>query len=335
MKISLIGCGGIGKVHARIIAESGHVFLSCCDEKNAQADAFAAEYGCKPYTSLKAMLDAEKPDILHICTPHYTHVPLAIYALAQNINVVLEKPASSFAADIDVLLDASNRASSQIAVCFQNRYNVSSQYAKEFLDAGKAGKILGARAFVSWSRRGGYYTDSDWRGSLNTEGASVLINQSIHTVDLLQWLIGSEPRIVEGSTANRTLKGVINTEDTAEAYLTFDGGVTAIFHATIGFQANADISVEIVCEQGTLTITGDDAVVRYNDGRVEEPMLSEKAQALGKNYWGSSHKTIVLDFYEHVQAGTPFPLNAHEGCKALRTCFDIIESGKRGAAIIR
>ena len=335
MKISLIGCGGIGKVHAQVIAESGHTFLSCCDEKLAQAEAFAAAYGCKAYTSLRELLDAEKPDVLHICTPHYTHVPLAIYALARDVHVVLEKPAASFTGDIEVLLQAADRAKAQTAVCFQNRYNRSSQYAKKLLDANELGNINGARAFVSWSRRGGYYTDSDWRGSLNTEGASVLINQSIHTLDLMQYLIGQEPYMVEGSTANRTLKGVINTEDTAEACLTFDNNVTAIFHATVAYRSDAAITVEILCDKGTLAITGDSITIRYADGRAETPELANAAESLGKSYWGNGHKAIISDFYAHLEEGKKFPLDAREGCKALRTCFDIVESGKRRSAIVR
>jgi len=334
MKISLIGCGGIGKVHAQVIAESGHTFLSCCDEKPAQAEAFAQAYGCTPYACLRDMLDAETPDVIHICTPHYTHVPLAVYALKRNIHVVLEKPAASFASDIDVLLDAADRSAAQTAVCFQNRYNASSQYAKQFLADKQLGSIIGARAFVSWSRRGGYYTDSDWRGSLNTEGTSVLINQSIHTLDLVQYLIGQEPRVVEGSTANRTLKGVINTEDTAEACLTFDGNVTAIFHATVAYRSDAAITVEILCEDGTLAIDGDDIIVTNKDGQTK-PALTRAADALGKSYWGSGHKAIITDFYQHLEAGKKFPLDAREGCKALRTCFDIVESGKRRHAVER
>jgi len=335
MKVSLIGCGGIARVHAQCIAESGQTFLSCCDEKLANAEAFAKEYTCKPYSNMREMLDSERPDVVHICTPHYTHVPLALYALARDIHVVLEKPAASFAGDIAVLLDAAGRSKAQTAVCFQNRYNASSLYAKEMLAAKALGGIVGARAYVSWSRHGGYYTDSDWRGSLNTEGTSVLINQSIHTLDLVQWLIGSEPLAVEGSTANRTLKGVINTEDTAEACLTFAGGINAIFHATVGYRSDAAITLEVLCENGTIAIEGDTVTIHHNDGRTETPPLDREAQALGKAYWGNGHKSIINDFYAHLAAGEAFALDAQEGCKALRTCFDIVESGKRRAAIVR
>ena len=336
MKISLIGCGGIAKVHAQAIAASGQSFLSCCDEKPERAADFAARFGCKPYSSLRALLDAERPDVVHICTPHYTHVPLAIYALARGINVVLEKPATSFAADIPVLLDAAERSAAQTCVCFQNRYNAATRFAKDFLDNKRFGQIKGARAFVSWARSGGYYTDSDWRGSLNTEGTSVLINQSIHTLDLVQYLIGAEPSIVEGSTANRSLKDTINTEDTAEACLTFPSGVQAIFHATVAYTSNADITVEIVCENGVLLIKADEVYTTPSGGETQKINLApNNAEALGQSYWGSSHSAIINDFYAKLQNGEPFWLDAKEGCKALRTCFDIVESGKRREAITR
>ena len=221
-RVGLVGCGGIAQVHGAVLRDLEGVDLAACaDIRPERAHAFAETFGGAPYDSLEAMLDAERLDCLHICTPHYLHTPMARLAAEKGIHVFTEKPPvmdRAQWADFQALEHAPVR----VGVCFQNRYNASVQLLRRLLDSGRPGKLLGARAFVTWKREAPYYTESGWRGSLATEGGGVLINQSIHTLDLLVRFLG-RPRQVEASIANHHLKGVIEVEDTMEAYLNFGG----------------------------------------------------------------------------------------------------------------
>ena len=219
MKTCLVGCGGIAAVHGSVLTSGIDTeFVAAADIKPEKAQTYAENFHTKPYPSLESMLDAEKPDVLHICTPHYLHVPMTIYALERNINVFMEKPPAISFDQLEELKKAAAKSEAQLGFCYQNRYNASIRAAKDLIDSGKAGKVLGARAFVTWCRGAAYYTESGWRGSLKTEGGGVLINQSVHTQDLLCFLLG-DPTTVDATMTNQHLKDVIEVEDTLEAYI--------------------------------------------------------------------------------------------------------------------
>lgn len=326
LTVAIAGCGSIAGVHASEISNiENATLISCCDINQDRGRSFAEKFGCTPYKSLRELFANARPDILHICAPHYTHVPLAIYAISRGTHVMLEKPAASTLTDLNLLETAVKNSSAQLAVCFQNRYNPSVVCAKKLLASGEAGNILGVRAFLTWRRCGDYYLKSDWRGSINTEGSGVLLNQAIHTIDLIHYFLG-KPESISGAVSNRTLKDIINTEDTAEATFYYQDDLLAFFYATVGYCADETVIVEIHCEHMTLIIEGDMLTVKRPDGSKEAPGLSiDKRDPLGKSYWGSSHGLIIRDFYSHISDGRKFPLGAVEGGLALRTAFKILE----------
>lgn len=237
MKTCLVGCGGIAAVHGSVLTSGIDTeFVAAADIKLEKAQSYAENFHTKPYPSLESMLEAEKPDVLHICTPHYLHVPMAIYSLERNINVFMEKPPAISFDQLEELKKAAAKSDAQLGFCYQNRYNASIRAAKDLIDSGKFGKVLGARAFVTWCRGAAYYTESGWRGSLKTEGGGVLINQSVHTQDLLCFLLG-DPTAVDATMTNHHLKDVIEVEDTLESYIDFNG-VHASFYATTSYCAD-------------------------------------------------------------------------------------------------
>ena len=164
--------------------------------------------------------------------------------------------------------------------------------------------MLGARAFVTWHREAPYYTESGWRGSLQTEGGGVLINQSIHTLDLLGQFLGRATQ-VEASMMNHHLKGVIEVEDMMEAYLTF-GEAHAIFYATTAYCADSPVLVELACENATIRMEEQEVSITWADGSKERHSLTSKPVAGGKAYWGNSHGLCIQDFYRCVREGKPF-----------------------------
>lgn len=304
MRAAIVGCGSIAHVHAAAIGElPGITLAAAADIRPERAEEFQQRYGCAAYSSLTEMLAREELDVLHICTPHYLHVSMLCYGLEHGVHVFSEKPPVISREQLREL--QSLKSGKRFGFCFQNRYNPSIRAAKELLASGLAGKVLGARGIVTWSRDAAYYTDSGWRGRLETEGGGALINQSIHTLDLLVYLLG-KPLAVEATMQNHHLKGSIEVEDTMEAFIRFADGKHALFYASTAYCDNVPPLIEVSCEHLTIRIEDQALTYLYRDGHSEQPELPQ-AKALGKNYWGSGHKRCIEDFYQAIAENRSFP----------------------------
>ena len=326
MKTAVIGCGGISRVHMQALSELDlSEPVAFVDIKPERAEKMAAEHGGRAYTDYKEMLDKEHPDIVHICTPHYLHVPMARECVARGINVLMEKPPAMTHKELDDFLAMPKNV--QVGVCFQNRYNRNVQLVRKKLLSGEAGAVLGARAFVTWKRGEKYYTESGWRGTWETEGGGVLINQSIHTLDLLIYLLG-QPKAVEGSVHNHHLKETIEVEDTAEAYIQFDG-CTALFYATTANCTDSPVMIDIVCENMTFRLEGAQLTC-IKDGKSEEIHFDE-IEHEGKACYGEGHRALITDFYHCVLEGQPFPIGYAEDSHTLNLLLGFYESANTGA----
>lgn len=304
MKAVIVGCGNIGAVHAESIRRLEGVSLcAAADIRPERAASYAEKYGCRAYASLEEMLEKERPDVLHICTPHYLHVPMTAYALQRGIHVFCEKPPVISEEQLDALTRAAAEGPGRAGFCFQNRYNPGILFIRELLASGRLGKIKGARGIVTWNRGEAYYTQSGWRGRLETEGGGALINQSIHTMDLLGVFLG-KPVSVEAQTANHHLPGVIEVEDMMEAYIRY-ADAAACFYATTAYTEDAPPLIELSCEKGIVRMEDPEVTVIWPDGRREHPETVRK-QALGKSYWGSGHLDCIADFYRCLRTGERF-----------------------------
>ncbi len=300
-KVGIVGCGGIAQVHAQVLSQMENVsFCACADIRMERAEKMAAAYGLKAYASLTEMLDDEALDVLHICTPHYLHTPMLAEAAARGIAVFTEKPPVIDRAQWTSFEAAAGKI--PVGICFQNRYNPNVQALKALISGGELGKLLGARAFVTWKREASYYTDSGWRGTWETEGGGVLINQSIHTLDLLIYLMG-KPDMVEGSMANHHLKGVIQVEDTLEAWLGYPEK-TAVMYATTAYSQDAPVLLDFHFENAVVRLEGAELEIR-RDGETERQTFENPA-ALGKGYWGTGHGTCIQDFYDALEKNRPY-----------------------------
>jgi len=305
LKCAIVGCGSIARVHAAILSQQETADLRAfADIRPEQAEAMVQAYGGRAYSSLEELLRQEEIDVLHICTPHYLHTPMAKLAAEKGIHIFTEKPPVINESQWEEFRKLGEKV--RVGVCFQNRYNPSVRLLRQLLASGKPGQILGARAFVTWHREAPYYTESGWRGSLETEGGGALINQSIHTMDLLGQFLGRANK-VDAALANHHLKGVIEVEDTFEANIDFDGR-PAIFFATTGHCTDSPVLVELVCENCVIRMEEREVTVRWKDGSKEfhEP-AAPVSPATGKAYWGASHGLCIGDFYRSVFSGTPFP----------------------------
>ena len=320
-RVAIIGCGAISQVHGKALSSMSEInIVAAADIIPERVEKWCSEFGGKPYDCLSDMLNNEEIDVLHICTPHYLHTPMAIEALNHGINVLLEKPVSTSSEELSLLKTAIRSSGKLLGVCFQNRYLPASQKAYELIHSGKAGKVLGTRAFVTWKRDENYYVSSGWRGSLATECGGVMINQAIHTLDLMIWLVG-DPVNVEGTIHNHHLKGIIEVEDTAEIYLDFGDDVKGLFYASTGYCTDAPVMLEICCEHMTIVISGDQLMI---DDKEEDKRKS--GNILGKICWGVGHELLIADFYDKLISGEHFPVEINEAERAIKVLLQLYKS---------
>jgi UDP-N-acetyl-2-amino-2-deoxyglucuronate dehydrogenase len=319
LRSAIIGCGAIAPVHAHALAHLSNVELAACaDIQPERAKSLAGQYGANAYSTMEELLDRERIDVVHLCTPHYLHVPMAVMASKRGIHVFSEKPPAIDREQWTLLQEAAKKV--RVGICFQNRYNGSVQKMKALIAEGSLGKVLGVRAVVTWERGAEYYLQSGWRGKCATEGGGVLINQAIHTLDLITYFLG-RPEEVFASTVNRHLKGVIEVEDTVEAYMKFQGA-PVLFYASTAFCINSPVFMEIAFEHAMARMEKDILWLNYGDRR-EERFDFSQSTAFSKDYWGNAHEQCICDFYEALESGRDVPINPENVQDTVEAMFSI------------
>ncbi|MCK9525912.1 MAG: Gfo/Idh/MocA family oxidoreductase [Limnochordia bacterium] len=333
LKVAIVGCGNVSKVHLAAAASNPSAkLIAVCDIKEDRAKKASTEFGVPYYTDYHQVLALE-PDVIHICTPHHVHAEIAIAAANKGIHVLTEKPMAVTLHDADRMIQAAQDNNITLGVIFQNRYNPSSRAMKEAVVSGELGEILGGRLFVTWMRNDEYYSKSDWKGTWDMEGGGVLIDQAIHTMDLMQWIMGPI-KSLEGSMDNRT-HDIIHVEDVAEATVFFQNGAVGSLYACNFFTYDADVLLEIHGKNGVARLEKDTAVIRIQ-GQPERVVYAEGNQeVIGKSYWGVSHKTQIDEFYADIMANRPVKIDGVAGRKALEFVRAIYYSGTQGGMLVQ
>lgn len=316
MKSAIIGLGVIGTVHAQVLTSQKKEIAAVCDTDESRFSVYAE---LPHYTDYKKMLDEIRPDVVHICTPHYLHAEMIIESLKRNINVFCEKPMCIKREDIAKILKAEAESSAQLGVCLQNRYNAANIFVKDYL---KNKHIRDAAGFVVWHRDKEYYNSAPWRGKRDTEGGGVLINQALHTLDLLQWFIG-EPDYVTAAVSNLTLADDIEVEDTVSAL--FGGKENFTFFATNGGAVGIPVEITVLTDNDYIKLLTSEVIIN------DKPISFDKDERIyGKYCYGTGHERIIDDFYRCVQSGEKFAIDGTEGGKVLKLIFGVYESnGKK------
>lgn len=332
IRVGIIGCGNIFPMHAYPASKVDKVNLvAVCDNKPERAKEKAEEFKCKAYTDYKEMIDKENLDIVHICTPHYLHAPMTIYAANAGVNVLTEKPMSIELKDAKEMIEAAEKNKVTLGVIFQNRYNSGSILIKETLEKGELGKILSGKLSVTWMRTDEYYSKSDWKGTWDMEGGGVIIDQSIHTLDLMRWFIGSDIEYVDANIGNRAHE-IIQVEDSAEGVIKFENGIFGAFHTINYYTYDAPVEIELHCENGLVKMVGDKATITFNDGKIliadrNPNEIFEYGNGV-KVYWGTSHIKQINNFYEALNQGTKPEITCYDAIKTQEMVCAIYEAGK-------
>lgn len=260
----------------------------------------------------------QKPDVIHICTPHYLHVSMAIEALEHGMAVFMEKPCGISREEFQKLKQTDEKFPGKLGFCFQNRYNETTLAMDRMLKEGMIGKLKGARAFVTWQRDEVYYEGSGWKGKWSTEGGGILINQSIHTLDLLLHYLG-KPFTIGATMANHHLKDCIQVEDTVEAWMSFEDNKRACFYATGAYVTDAPVFLELQGEWGRITMNGPEITLSIPEQNSRR-MIYEQENGIGKGYWGCGHEACIRDFYDCLREKRPFRVNL----KSVENTFEAV-----------
>lgn len=331
MRTAIIGLGAISETHIAAIKHVGFsTICAVCDVKPERVSSAIEKIGSsnvKGYTDYKEMIDVEKPDVVHVCTPHYLHRDMAVYALEKGCDVYLEKPAAMNAAQAKEIACASERTGKKVCVSFQNRVIPTNAMAKRIVDEEKYGKLLGIRAEMTWSRGGAYYTESGWRGTWEKEGGGVLMNQSIHTLDLMYYL-GGKVKDMEGSVALRRNKGVIEVEDTAEATIWFENGVEGIFYATNCNFKDSSVQIELFFERGNLLLYRDTLYLVNPEGLEKLTDNRDYSGTEGKACWGNGHAMMMKRFYDSLEGKEEWYCDINDAIPVLEMIDKIYSTSK-------
>ena len=297
-RVGIIGCGVICPNHIRGILENDNTeLIAVCDCIEERAIKRAKEGNCAYYTDYREMLQKEALDAVHLCLPHAMHAPVAIDCLKAGVDVLSEKPMDVSYQTAKAMLDTAKACGKRLGVIFQNRYNAENRAIKAALDSGEMGKLISLHGEVCWCRNEAYYKSGEWRSRYETAGGGVIINQAIHTLDLLRYFADS-PVVDVKATVSHHGETTAEVEDTAEGVITFENGTRALFYFSINNLEDEDIRVTIKCQNARVESRAGDCCIFYRDGRSVRAADEERTKDCGaKACYGSSHAIQIADFY--------------------------------------
>lgn len=331
LKVAIIGCGRISVMHfVSILSIEDTELVACCDIDEEKAEAAAKEYGVRAYTSYEEMLECEELDAVHLCLPHYLHCKVAMYAFEKGVNVLTEKPMDIDLESAELAVRRAKECGVQFGVIFQCRYNNSARLVKDAVSSGRLGKVISARSTLTWSRPDDYYSESDWKGTWDKEGGGVIIDQAIHSLDLVRWIVDGEVENISCTLNNRCHTSV-EVEDTAEGLITFTNGVKYGFYCMNNYGCDEPIEIRLFCEKGKAVLDYDNALITYNDGTTEEahPDKIHLSYGGGKDYWGLHHIRQIKQFYDAILGREPLDMSGEKALETHKMIMNIYKTGRK------
>ncbi|MDR2849082.1 MAG: Gfo/Idh/MocA family oxidoreductase, partial [Verrucomicrobiota bacterium] len=325
---AILGTGMIAKFHARAVQDvPGARLVAVCSREQGRAEAFAQAFGCAAYDRLDAVLALPSVDVLVIATPSGAHMEAAVQAARAGKHVLCEKPLDVTLERVDAMIAAHRQAGTQLGCTFQFRYAPALEPLRAALREGRFGTVTYAGAFVPWWRSDEYYATSSWHGKQALDGGGALMNQAIHTIDLLCDLM-PPVQTVTGLTASVGHPG-LETEDAATAALSFKGGAVGLIYGSTASWPGHPKRLEISGTKGTAVFLDDHLeVFEFSEKRAEDAAVVSHAAA-GPAHGASHasdmthtlHAACFRDFLESIEKRVPFRING--------------ESARRSVAVIR
>lgn len=342
MKYALIGCGRIAVNHVKAAVNNKFDFIAACDIVPANIDLLFGktnyEDGDKVarYSDYKEMI-AEHPEIelIAIATPSGSHAEIALYCIDHGINLIIEKPMAMNIADAEEIIRRSEEKGIKVSACHQNRFNIAVQKTKKALDEGRFGKLSHGSIHVRWNRDKNYYKQASWRGTWADDGGC-LMNQCIHGIDLLRWLMGDEVVAVFGQTRQQE-HPYLEAEDVGMAVVAFKNGAIATIEGTTNvYPKNLEEALYLFGATGTVKIGGTSTnnidVWDFAD-ETEADLANKGLQEATNNVYGNGHTSLYADVVDAIKNDrTPY-VDAVAGRNALEMVLAIYKSMKTGMPV--
>lgn len=339
---AIVGTGSIADFHARALKDvKGAHLVAVFSRSPEKTREFAAKFGAEPSICIEALLDRQDVDVVCVTTPSGAHAEVAIAALNAGKHVLCEKPLEIHLERIDAMVAASQKNQRHLAAIFQSRFGAGAQTLKKAIDAGRFGKLTLCDAYIKWWRTQEYYDTVPWRGTWDLDGGGALMNQGIHAIDLLQWLVGM-PSEVMAHTATLVHPGM-QTEDTATASLRFAHGALGVIEGATSAWPGFAKRIEISGENGAAILEDDRLIFwKFAQETVEDEMIRKGGVQPSSIGGGSSdpraistegHRIQMQDLVDAIHENRAPAIPGHEGRKAVRLILGIYESAKIGRSV--
>lgn len=332
--VGIVGGGTIGAVHARALKRiEGAELVAIAGRPRGRGSALAKEHGADWHPKMESLLERPDVDAVILCTPSGLHPEGAVAAARAGKHVITEKPMAITLEGANRMIEACREAGVVLSVIFQYRYNRAALRLKRALDAGLFGRPVIGNALVHWRRTHDYYRENGgWRGTWELDGGGALMNQSIHAVDLLQWLLGPVESLVSYTA---TLTHDIDAEDTATAALRFGSGAMGVIQGTTSAHMDYPLRIEIRGEEGGATLEGS-RLSEWRPSRDTEVLSAEELERFPdspEDSLGPAHERQLREIFGALQRGEEPPLSGEEAKKAVEIVLGIYRSARAGERV--
>lgn len=341
MKYALIGCGRIAVNHIKAALNNHLEIVAICDVKPEAMEILLGKYDLEKetsihrYTDYQEMVQAERPALVAIATESGLHAEVALHCIRRGINVIIEKPMAMSMADADAIVEAAEQYHVKVCACHQNRFNPAVQATRKALDEGRFGKLSHGSIHVRWNRNKDYYDQAPWRGTWAQDGGCMM-NQCIHGVDLLRWMMGDEVEEVYAQTAQQ-FHHYLECEDVGMAVVKFKNGAIGTIEGTTNvYPKNLEETLYLFGETGTVKIGGTSTnnidVWDFADRQPEDEELKGLQEATS-NVYGNGHSSLYANMIDAIQRDQIPYVDAVAGRNALEMVLAIYQSAADGVPI--
>ena len=333
--VGIVGAGTIGAVHAAVLDELEDARLvAVAAAREATGRKLAEMHGAEWHAELEELLLRADVDVVMVCTPSGLHPDQAVAAAQAGKHVITEKPMAITLEGADRMIRACQEAGVTLSVIFQYRFNRDALRLKRAVEAGLFGRSVLGNAFVHWCRTQAYYEErGGWRGTWALDGGGALMNQSIHAVDLLQWILGSVESV---SGYAETLSHKMEAEDSASAALRFANGALGVIQGTTSAHKDWPIRIEVKGTEGSATLEGS-RLTTWQPGRVEEALAPRDLETLPESQadepLGAAHRRQFKEIFAALREGREPPIPGEEARKAIEIVLGVYRSATSGRRV--